>query len=115
MASLFQGASIHERRGHTRSIHIPSGAHGRPTSLTVPSSVQEPSSSTCMDTSGDSRLLSTGAGNCGMDLSSDVEMTPTEPRQRLLPTVFRWNGGGNDISVSGTFNNWQSRIPMARR
>ena len=115
MASLFQGASIHEPGGLTHSIPIPSGASGRPTSLTVPSSAQEPPSGSFMDTSGDPRSLSSSAGNYGMDLPTDVEMTPTTPQQRLLPTVFRWNGGGNDIYVSGTFNNWQSRIPMARR
>ncbi|KAF7257689.1 hypothetical protein EG68_04508 [Paragonimus skrjabini miyazakii] len=31
------------------------------------------------------------------------------------PTVFRWNGGGKDIYVSGTFNNWEKRIPMVKR
>ncbi|VDN15350.1 unnamed protein product [Dibothriocephalus latus] len=48
---------------------------------------------------------------------SDVEMTPTttNPSQKLLPTVFRWNGGGNEIYISGTFNDWHSRIPLARK
>nr|VZI02819.1 unnamed protein product [Spirometra erinaceieuropaei] len=48
---------------------------------------------------------------------SDVEMTPTTaaPPQKLLPTVFRWNGGGNEVYISGTFNDWHSRIPLVRR
>ncbi|KAL3319076.1 5'-AMP-activated protein kinase subunit beta-2 [Cichlidogyrus casuarinus] len=32
----------------------------------------------------------------------------------LVPTVFKWKGGGNDISISGTFNNWEQKIPLAR-
>ncbi|CAH8507011.1 unnamed protein product [Dicrocoelium dendriticum] len=39
-------------------------------------------------------------------------MQDTEPK---VPTVFRWNGGGTDIYISGTFNNWQKRIPMVKR
>lgn len=34
---------------------------------------------------------------------------------RLLPTVFKWEGGGKDVYVTGTFNNWKSKIPLARR
>ena len=36
-------------------------------------------------------------------------------RQKLLPTVFKWEGGGKDVYLSGTFNNWKSKIPLARR
>ncbi|VDP97953.1 unnamed protein product [Trichobilharzia regenti] len=32
-----------------------------------------------------------------------------------LPTVFRWNGGGKEIYISGTFNNWKKKIPMVKR
>ncbi|CAH8433702.1 unnamed protein product [Schistosoma bovis] len=43
----------------------------------------------------------------------------TLPSRKLvglkLPTVFRWNGGGKDIYISGTFNNWEKRIPMVKR
>lgn len=28
-----------------------------------------------------------------------------------LPTVFKWEGGGKDVSISGTFTNWKP-IPM---
>lgn len=29
------------------------------------------------------------------------------------PTVFRWEGGGRDVCISGTFSNWQT-IPMVK-
>ncbi|TPP56000.1 5'-AMP-activated protein kinase subunit beta-2 [Fasciola gigantica] len=38
-----------------------------------------------------------------------------ESGERKCPTVFRWNGGGRDIYISGTFNNWETRIPMVKR
>ncbi|VDP73720.1 unnamed protein product [Echinostoma caproni] len=38
-----------------------------------------------------------------------------EEGERKCPTVFRWNGGGRDIYISGTFNNWETRIPMVKR
>jgi len=34
---------------------------------------------------------------------------------RRLPTVFRWGGRGTRIFVSGSFDNWESRIPLVRR
>lgn len=37
------------------------------------------------------------------------DKTPTQAR----PTVFRWTGGGKEIYLSGSFNNW-SKIPLIR-
>lgn len=28
---------------------------------------------------------------------------------KVFPVVFRWDSGGRDVSVSGSFNNWQSK------
>ncbi|CAL8102784.1 unnamed protein product [Calicophoron daubneyi] len=44
-----------------------------------------------------------------------VVQQPEPDSERKCPTVFRWNGGGREIYVSGTFNNWEKRIPMVRR
>ena len=38
----------------------------------------------------------------------------SEKNKKLLPCVIKWNGGGKDVSVAGTFNNWQA-IPMVKR
>uniref|UniRef100_A0A5K3F1Z3 5'-AMP-activated protein kinase subunit beta-1 n=1 Tax=Mesocestoides corti TaxID=53468 RepID=A0A5K3F1Z3_MESCO len=112
MAWLFHGASLHDAEHSPHSVCVSSG---RPTSLPVPSSAHELPTGGYMDTSGDSRELRSCSGNDGDTLPSDVEMTTSTPQKHLLPTVFRWNGGGHEIYVSGTFNNWQKRIPMARR
>jgi len=32
----------------------------------------------------------------------------------LLPTVFKWEGGGKDVAISGTFSNWKP-VPMVKR
>ena len=34
---------------------------------------------------------------------------------RKLPTVFRWDGHGTHIYVSGSYDNWESKIPLVRR
>lgn len=34
--------------------------------------------------------------------------------QAVVPTVFRWEHGGNQVQLTGTFNNWSARIPMHR-
>ena len=34
--------------------------------------------------------------------------------ERLLPYVFRWDGGGSEVYLSGTFNDWETdNIMMA--
>lgn len=32
----------------------------------------------------------------------------------LVPTVFKWEHGGKVVYITGTFNNWERRIPMHR-
>ncbi|XP_005103064.1 5'-AMP-activated protein kinase subunit beta-2 isoform X2 [Aplysia californica] len=40
---------------------------------------------------------------------------PTQtPTNRLLPTVFKWEGGGKEVYVAGSFNNWKTKIPLAK-
>nr|UXK97098.1 AMP-activated protein kinase beta subunit [Haliotis discus hannai] len=33
---------------------------------------------------------------------------------RALPTVIKWEGGGKDVYIAGSFNNWKSRIPLVK-
>ncbi|KAH0625455.1 hypothetical protein JD844_014984 [Phrynosoma platyrhinos] len=42
----------------------------------------------------------------------DVEVKDKAPTQ-ARPTVFRWTGGGKEVYLSGSFNNW-SKIPLTR-
>lgn len=35
-----------------------------------------------------------------------------EKKERTIPIVFRWDGGGNEVYLCGTFNNWETKIPM---
>ncbi|KTG35831.1 hypothetical protein cypCar_00038460 [Cyprinus carpio] len=44
------------------------------------------------------------------DQESDTKGLPEE-----RPTVFRWNGPGKEIYLSGSFNNWSSKIPLTKR
>jgi hypothetical protein len=34
--------------------------------------------------------------------------------ESVVPTVFKWEHGGRDVYITGTFNNWEKRIPMHR-
>ncbi|XP_072130050.1 5'-AMP-activated protein kinase subunit beta-2-like [Mobula birostris] len=34
--------------------------------------------------------------------------------QQARPTVIRWNGGGKEVFISGSFNNWQAKIPLIK-
>lgn len=37
-----------------------------------------------------------------------------DPNEELVPTVFRWEHGGRQVYITGTFNNWEQQIPMHR-
>lgn len=43
----------------------------------------------------------------------DLEVSDKAPAQ-ARPTVFRWTGGGKEVYLSGSFNNW-SKLPLTRR
>jgi len=36
-----------------------------------------------------------------------------DPNSNLVPTMFSWSGGGEQVFVAGTFTNWK-RIPLTR-
>ncbi|XP_021487444.1 5'-AMP-activated protein kinase subunit beta-1 isoform X3 [Meriones unguiculatus] len=42
----------------------------------------------------------------------DLEVNDKAPAQ-ARPTVFRWTGGGKEVYLSGSFNNW-SKLPLTR-
>ena len=31
------------------------------------------------------------------------------------PVVFRWKGAGNEVFLSGSYDKWQTKIPLAKR
>jgi len=33
----------------------------------------------------------------------------------VLPTVFRWDGQGRDVCISGSYDNWETKIPLVKR
>ena len=37
-----------------------------------------------------------------------------ENSPKVLPTVFKWDGGGKQVYITGTFSNWKT-IPMVKR
>ncbi|XP_059156372.1 5'-AMP-activated protein kinase subunit beta-2-like isoform X2 [Physella acuta] len=41
----------------------------------------------------------------------DISVTPGN---KLLPTVFKWEGGGKEVFLAGSFNNWKTKIPLAK-
>ncbi|VDL95004.1 unnamed protein product [Schistocephalus solidus] len=128
MAWLLHGTSLQDGYTNDQQLGttVPSGptstGPSRPTRLAVESagvagqSVSASDLPTYVDTVTNSRERRPLIVNSSA-VGSDVEMTPTSaaPHQKLLPTVFRWNGGGTEVSVSGTFNDWHSRIPLVRK
>lgn len=37
-----------------------------------------------------------------------------EDADSIVPTVFKWDHGGRNVYITGTFNNWERQIPMHR-
>ena len=44
----------------------------------------------------------------------DVDQSSTNDDEEEVPTVFRWEHGGRQVFVTGTFNDWTAQIPMHR-
>ncbi|XP_068753327.1 5'-AMP-activated protein kinase subunit beta-2-like [Montipora capricornis] len=44
----------------------------------------------------------------------DDLMEPEPPQKRTVPTVFMWENGGREVLLSGSFNDWKTRIPMSQ-
>ncbi|XP_054837246.1 5'-AMP-activated protein kinase subunit beta-2 [Eublepharis macularius] len=38
----------------------------------------------------------------------------TKPAQQARPTVIRWTEGGKEVFISGSFNNWSTKIPLIK-
>lgn len=45
--------------------------------------------------------------------SNTVTHSPVQAEKRL-PTVFRWEGIAKEVCLSGSFNNWKTKIPLAK-
>jgi len=39
---------------------------------------------------------------------------PVNDMSDIVPTVFKWEHGGRNVYITGTFNNWDRQIPMHR-
>lgn len=43
-----------------------------------------------------------------------METATFDEDDEVVPTVFRWEHGGRNVYITGTFNNWERQIPMHR-
>lgn len=43
-----------------------------------------------------------------------IQQPITEANNESVPTVFKWEHGGKQVYITGTFNNWERQIPMHR-
>jgi len=60
----------------------------------------------------------TGEGNADADADATVKVGNVAVENWLdddtVPTVFRWEHGGRQVYITGTFNGWSRQIPMHR-
>lgn len=59
-----------------------------------------------VDDNKDSESASPRAGTPPITVGAGID-------EKALPTVFKWNGGGKQVFISGSFTNWKT-LPMAR-
>ncbi|XP_064388782.1 5'-AMP-activated protein kinase subunit beta-2-like [Halichondria panicea] len=41
-----------------------------------------------------------------------TERITLKPKERMIPFVFRWDNGGEEVYLCGSFNNWETKIPL---
>mmetsp|Transcript_2115 Transcript_2115/g.4861 ORF Transcript_2115/g.4861 Transcript_2115/m.4861 type:complete len:404 (-) Transcript_2115:751-1962(-) len=56
----------------------------------------------------------TNAGGAEISEEEVDEMLEDLERDDKVPMVFRWDGGGRNVYITGTFNRWTEKIPMRR-
>jgi hypothetical protein len=56
------------------------------------------------------RTTTTISTNEEQSLQPIIPETTTD----VVPTVFKWEHGGRNVYITGTFNNWERQIPMHR-
>lgn len=91
----------------------------KPVTVTA-SSVAPPAAAGSVGATDDSEFTSAGPRPRAHTLDADktksksVEEPPVDPDQPpALPTVFKWDGGGRQVLISGTFSEWRL-LPMVR-
>jgi hypothetical protein len=53
-----------------------------------------------------------GSIHLGSDLAT-LSIVDIDP-DGVVPNVFKWDQGGRNVYITGTFNNWERQIPMHR-
>ncbi|KAJ1450864.1 hypothetical protein M885DRAFT_531299 [Pelagophyceae sp. CCMP2097] len=114
---------VQTREGRTRSIGE-AEARGSPKRFAAPGVVPEYGAHHAVYTRPNDGMESPDASPTSkhrvmqMDVDEDVPSmtepaTPATPDE-VVPTVFRWEHGGRQVYVTGTFNNWEKQIAMHR-
>jgi len=69
-----------------------------------------------IDSNGNNLVNGSSNGN-GSNTMTDTNITGAGvgvEASVVVPTVFKWEHGGREVYITGTFNNWEKRIPMHR-
>mmetsp|Transcript_48171 Transcript_48171/g.79812 ORF Transcript_48171/g.79812 Transcript_48171/m.79812 type:complete len:306 (-) Transcript_48171:126-1043(-) len=59
-----------------------------------------------------------GVGGSADERSSSrksEEKERSRKQRAVVPTLFRWPYGGNEVFVVGSFNNWKGKVPMKKK
>lgn len=87
-----------------------------PPGATTSAAAQQPQS---MPISAEGRPAMARANSDASMTNMDPDSSPQQPLENWLdddtvPTVFRWEHGGRQVYITGTFNEWSRQIPMHR-
>ncbi|ETW02119.1 hypothetical protein H310_05711 [Aphanomyces invadans] len=113
------GTSMSAGPGHNMAVvssgagHFPSeGAYfGSPNHQGGVNAMQNSDTDMDMDVTNSPRYARTG----GASSSGAVPSTASSVKQPdIVPMVFRWEHGGRNVCITGTFNGWSAHVPMHR-
>lgn len=57
---------------------------------------------------------STNTADPGIELQRKLAELEPPTQTEIVPMVFKWEHGGREVGITGTFNNWGKQIPMHR-
>ncbi|KAF6041527.1 PRKAB2 [Bugula neritina] len=60
------------------------------------------------------RRYRAGSISISMQMPSPTPAPPPQLKKDKIPAVIKWDKGGKEIFVSGSFNNWETKIPLVK-
>jgi len=58
------------------------------------------------------QAITSPTANSNTNTNLNIPASYANNADDVVPTVFKWDHGGRNVYITGTFNNWERQLPM---